>query len=97
MTTRQLLIGHTIFFRSFAHVRSWKLNGLFHSFADIPTIRWSKNCYEWARHGQLHREGGKPAIIWPDDSCADGVNVEYYLHGVKVSAADSTAYRDDDL
>lgn len=73
----------------YADVRQWRCDDKFHSLADFPAIEWRDGWREWYKHGQIHRPGGRPAII-----ADDGV-VKYYVANKQVPQAESAACEED--
>ena len=100
MITKHLLVNAIVRFECSIETKSlaariWRLNGYYHNFADIPAVQWTNspsnnNWNSWYMRGVRHRTGGLPAIMREDGS------VEYYLHNVKVTAAQSAEHKNDD-
>jgi hypothetical protein len=67
-------VAGSVCFRSIDKDGNTYMNGLLHSFDDLPAI--NRGDYQvWYKNGQRHREGDLPAIISKDLKC-------WYINGV---------------
>ena len=49
----------------FGDKRLFDENGCLHSFDDKPSLKFSNGIVAWHKHGKLHRENQRPAVIYP--------------------------------